>query len=132
MSPRFVRGRENVPCVAEVVNRSLKADCTDFTRNCYRRGRTTKDNETELSEDSHHNKTDNSTTETVNNSSDNNDLIIPNKELYENIQTVFREICSEEGEMSKRMYSTKTKKLPTQKEVEEIDKWKNDTRQTRN
>ena len=23
-------GRENVPCVAEVVNRSLKADCTDF------------------------------------------------------------------------------------------------------
>ena len=30
MSPRFVRGRENVPCVAEVVNRSLKADCTDF------------------------------------------------------------------------------------------------------
>ena len=36
MSPRFVRGRENVPCVAEVVNRSLKADCTDFTR-CGRR-----------------------------------------------------------------------------------------------
>ena len=32
MSPRFVLGRENVPCVAEVVNRSLKADCTDF--NC--------------------------------------------------------------------------------------------------
>ena len=31
MSPRFVDGRENVPCVAEVVNRSLKADCTDFT-----------------------------------------------------------------------------------------------------
>ena len=31
MSPRFVFGRENVPCVAEVVNRSLKADCTDFT-----------------------------------------------------------------------------------------------------
>ena len=31
MSPRFVVGRENVPCVAEVVNRSLKADCTDFT-----------------------------------------------------------------------------------------------------
>ena len=30
MSPRFVLGRENVPCVAEVVNRSLKADCTDF------------------------------------------------------------------------------------------------------
>ena len=29
MSPRFVLGRENVPCVAEVVNRSLKADCTD-------------------------------------------------------------------------------------------------------
>ena len=27
MSPRFVLGRENVPCVAEVVNRSLKADC---------------------------------------------------------------------------------------------------------
>ena len=26
MSPRFVLGRENVPCVAEVVNRSLKAD----------------------------------------------------------------------------------------------------------
>ena len=32
MSPRFVLGRENVPCVAEVVNRSLKADCTDFTQ----------------------------------------------------------------------------------------------------
>ena len=31
MSPRFVLGRENVPCVAEVVNRLLKADCTDFT-----------------------------------------------------------------------------------------------------
>ena len=31
MSPRFVLGRKNVPCVAEVVNRSLKADCTDFT-----------------------------------------------------------------------------------------------------
>ena len=31
MSPRFILGRENVPCVAEVVNRSLKADCTDFT-----------------------------------------------------------------------------------------------------
>ena len=30
MSPRFVLGRENLPCVAEVVNRSLKADCTDF------------------------------------------------------------------------------------------------------
>ena len=33
MSPRFVLGRENVPCVAEVVKRSLKADCTDFTPN---------------------------------------------------------------------------------------------------
>ena len=32
MSPRFVLGWENVPCVAEVVNRPLKADCTDF--NC--------------------------------------------------------------------------------------------------
>ena len=31
MSPRFALGRENVPCVAEVVNRLLKADCTDFT-----------------------------------------------------------------------------------------------------
>ena len=31
MSPRFVLGRENMSCVAEVVNRSLKADCTDFT-----------------------------------------------------------------------------------------------------
>ena len=31
MSPRLVLGWENVPCVAEVVNRSLKADCTDFT-----------------------------------------------------------------------------------------------------
>ena len=30
MSPRFVLGRKNVPCVAEVVDRSLKADCTDF------------------------------------------------------------------------------------------------------
>ena len=30
MSPRFVLGRENVPCVAGVVNTSLKADCTDF------------------------------------------------------------------------------------------------------
>ena len=34
MSPHFLLGRENVPCVAEVVNRSLKADCTDFT-NCF-------------------------------------------------------------------------------------------------
>ena len=33
MNPRFPLGRENVPCVAEVVNRSLKADCTDFI--CY-------------------------------------------------------------------------------------------------
>ena len=32
MSPRFVLGRENVPCVAQVVNRSLKADCTDFSQ----------------------------------------------------------------------------------------------------
>ena len=32
MSPRFVLGRENVPCVTEVVNRSLKADCTDFNK----------------------------------------------------------------------------------------------------
>ena len=32
MSPCFVLGRENVPCVAEVVNRSLKADCTDFIK----------------------------------------------------------------------------------------------------
>ena len=31
MSPPFVLGRENVPCVAEVLNRSLKADCTDVT-----------------------------------------------------------------------------------------------------
>ena len=31
MSPRFVLGRGKVQCVAEVVNRSLKADCTDFT-----------------------------------------------------------------------------------------------------
>ena len=31
MSPRFILGRENVPYVAEVVNRSLKADCTDYT-----------------------------------------------------------------------------------------------------
>ena len=31
MSPRFVLGQENVPCVPEVVDRSLKADCTDFS-----------------------------------------------------------------------------------------------------
>ena len=31
VSPRFLLGRENVPCVAEVVNRSLKAYCTDVT-----------------------------------------------------------------------------------------------------
>ena len=31
MSPRFVLGLEKVLCIAEVVNRSLKADCTDFT-----------------------------------------------------------------------------------------------------
>ena len=31
MSPRFVLGRGNVPYIAEVVNSSLKADCTDFT-----------------------------------------------------------------------------------------------------
>ena len=34
MSPHFVLGGGggggNVPCVAEVVNRSLNADCTDF------------------------------------------------------------------------------------------------------
>ena len=34
MSPRFILGRENVPCVAEVVNRSLKADCTNYTTMC--------------------------------------------------------------------------------------------------
>ena len=34
MSPRFILGRENVPWVAEVVNRSLKADCTDYTGVC--------------------------------------------------------------------------------------------------
>ena len=38
MSPRFILGRENVPCVAEVVNRSLKADCTDF-KNCAKYGK---------------------------------------------------------------------------------------------
>ena len=38
MSPRFVLGRENVPCVAEVVNRSLKADCTDFKIYYFREG----------------------------------------------------------------------------------------------
>ena len=32
MSPRFILGLKNVPCVAEVVNRSLKADCTNYTR----------------------------------------------------------------------------------------------------
>ena len=32
MSPHFVLGRENMPYVAEVVNRSLKADCTDFSQ----------------------------------------------------------------------------------------------------
>ena len=30
MSPHFILGLENVPCVAEVVNRSLKADCTNY------------------------------------------------------------------------------------------------------
>ena len=35
MSPRFVLGRENVPCVTEVVNRSLKADYTDFKYNFF-------------------------------------------------------------------------------------------------
>ena len=30
MSPRFILGREKVPCVAEVVNRSLKANCTGY------------------------------------------------------------------------------------------------------
>ena len=30
MSLRFVLGQENVPYIAEVVTRSLKADCTDF------------------------------------------------------------------------------------------------------
>ena len=35
MSPPFVLRRENVPCVAEVVNRSLKADFTDFTYKIY-------------------------------------------------------------------------------------------------
>ena len=32
MSPRFVLGRENVPCVTKVVNRSLKVVCTDFSK----------------------------------------------------------------------------------------------------
>ena len=32
MNPRFVLGRKNVPCVAEVVDRLLKADCTDFKK----------------------------------------------------------------------------------------------------
>ena len=41
MSPRFVLGRENVPCVVEVVNRSLKADCTDFTLDDYSMQNTT-------------------------------------------------------------------------------------------
>ena len=31
MTPGFVLRRENVPCIAEAVNRSLKADCTHFT-----------------------------------------------------------------------------------------------------
>ena len=31
ISPRFILERENVPCVTDVVNRSFKADCTDFT-----------------------------------------------------------------------------------------------------
>ena len=39
MSPRFVLGPENVPCVAEVVNRSLKADCTDFYDQNFQGGR---------------------------------------------------------------------------------------------
>ena len=30
MSPPFILGQEDVPCVAEVVNRSLKPDFTDF------------------------------------------------------------------------------------------------------
>ena len=34
MSPRFKVRRENVSCVVEVVNRSLKADCTDFITIC--------------------------------------------------------------------------------------------------
>ena len=32
MSPRFIFRRENVSCIAEVVDKWLKADCTDF--NC--------------------------------------------------------------------------------------------------
>ena len=32
MSPHFILGLENVPCVAEVVNRLLKADCTDYNQ----------------------------------------------------------------------------------------------------
>ena len=32
MSPCFVPGRVNVPCITEVVNRSLKAECTDFNK----------------------------------------------------------------------------------------------------
>ena len=38
MSPRFILWRENVPFVAEVVNRSLKADCTDFTFCAFKMG----------------------------------------------------------------------------------------------
>ena len=38
--------------------------------------------ETELCEDSHHNNTDNNIKNFLNNDSDNNDLVIQNKELY--------------------------------------------------
>ena len=31
MSPHFILGQESMPCVTEEVNRSLKADCTDYT-----------------------------------------------------------------------------------------------------
>ena len=30
VGPRFVLGRESVPCVAEVVDGSLRADCAGF------------------------------------------------------------------------------------------------------
>ena len=46
MSPRFILGRENVPRVAEVVNRSLKADCTNYKWGMTNHNVKTGDNET--------------------------------------------------------------------------------------
>ena len=71
-----------------------------------------RNNETELSEDSHHNNTDNNTTETVNKDPDNNDLIIPNKELYGSIQQSFEKYAVRKAKCLKECIQLKQRNYP--------------------